>query len=189
MTSPAGAWALGEWAQQLWRTGLLALQHMGSSRTRDPTCVPCIGRRILNHWTTKEFLRASSVGKYLWMVSKFCQSQDLSEPSILLIFMVFWTCSASLGWSFTLTLKHNLEFQSFLESLSWNYRLWNILFALYTFYEIKLKACQAGRVAWVTSRLPPCFCQPDWHFIYLPQCVACGILVSWTGIEPKLCAV
>ena len=147
---------------------------MGSSWTRDPTCVPCIGRWIHNHWTIREFLRASSVGKYLWMVSKFCQSWDLSEPSILLTFMVFWTCSDSLGWSLTLTLKHNLEFESFLKSLSWKYRLWNILFALYTFYEIKLKAWQAGRVAWVTSGLPPCFCQPDWHFIYL-FATLCGI--------------
>ena len=27
---------------------------MGSSWTRDQTQVPCIGRRILNHWTTRE---------------------------------------------------------------------------------------------------------------------------------------
>ena len=27
---------------------------MGSSRTRDRTCVSCIGRRILNHWNTRE---------------------------------------------------------------------------------------------------------------------------------------
>ena len=33
----------------LWHTGLVALQHMGSSRTRDRTCVPCIGGRIPNH--------------------------------------------------------------------------------------------------------------------------------------------
>ena len=28
--------------------------HVGSSRTRDRTCVPCIGRRILNHCATGE---------------------------------------------------------------------------------------------------------------------------------------
>ena len=33
--------------------GLVALQHVGSSQTRDQTCVPCIGR-ILNHRTTRE---------------------------------------------------------------------------------------------------------------------------------------
>ena len=33
---------------------LVAQQHVGSSRTRDGTCVPCIGRLILNHWSTRE---------------------------------------------------------------------------------------------------------------------------------------
>ena len=32
--------------------GLVVLKHLGSSRTRDGTRVPCIGRWILNHWTT-----------------------------------------------------------------------------------------------------------------------------------------
>ena len=41
-------------AQQLWRTGLVALLHVGSSQTRALTRVPCIGRQILNHCTTRE---------------------------------------------------------------------------------------------------------------------------------------
>ena len=41
-------------AQQLWRTGLVAPQHVGSSWTRARTCVPCIGRQILNHCATRE---------------------------------------------------------------------------------------------------------------------------------------
>ena len=41
-------------AQQLWRTGLVTLQHVGSSRTRARTRVPCIDRWILNHCTTRE---------------------------------------------------------------------------------------------------------------------------------------
>ena len=36
--------------------GLVAPRHVGSSRTRARTPVPCIGRRILNHWTTREAL-------------------------------------------------------------------------------------------------------------------------------------
>ena len=32
--------------------GLVALQYVGSFQTRDVTGVPCIARRILNHWTT-----------------------------------------------------------------------------------------------------------------------------------------
>ena len=41
-------------AQQLWLTGLVALRHVGSSQTRARTCVPCIGRQILNHCATRE---------------------------------------------------------------------------------------------------------------------------------------
>ena len=40
--------------QQLWCTGLVALRHVGSSRTRAQTRVPCIGRQILKHRTTRE---------------------------------------------------------------------------------------------------------------------------------------
>ena len=40
------------WAQQLWRMGLVALQYVEFSWTRDLTHVPCISRQILNHWTT-----------------------------------------------------------------------------------------------------------------------------------------
>ena len=43
-------------AQELWRTGLVAPQHAGSSWTRAQTRVPCIGRRILNHCATREAL-------------------------------------------------------------------------------------------------------------------------------------
>ena len=34
--------------------GLVALWHGGSSQIRDWTHVPCPGRWILNHWTTRE---------------------------------------------------------------------------------------------------------------------------------------
>ena len=61
-----GARALGEWASAavsrgsilgsvtLWCADSVALQHVGSSRTRSRTRVPCIDRRILNHWTTRD---------------------------------------------------------------------------------------------------------------------------------------
>ena len=34
--------------------GLVVSLHLESSKTRDGTHVPCIGRQILNHWTTRE---------------------------------------------------------------------------------------------------------------------------------------
>ena len=59
--SSCGTWAQQLWltgsrgqALQLWRMGLVAPRHMGSSRTRARTCVPCIGRQILNHCATRE---------------------------------------------------------------------------------------------------------------------------------------
>ena len=36
--------------------GLFALRHVGSSRTRDQTCVSYIARQILYHWVTREVL-------------------------------------------------------------------------------------------------------------------------------------
>ena len=44
-------------AKQLWLTGPVAPQHVGSSQTRARTRVPCIGRQILNHCATREALR------------------------------------------------------------------------------------------------------------------------------------
>ena len=38
----------------MWCTGLVALWHMVSSRTRARTRVSCIGRQILNHCATRE---------------------------------------------------------------------------------------------------------------------------------------
>ena len=37
-------------------TGFVALLHVGSSQTRARTHVPCIGKQILNHWTSREAL-------------------------------------------------------------------------------------------------------------------------------------
>ena len=41
----------------MWRTGLVVPQRVGSSQTRARTRVPCIGRQILNHCTTREVPR------------------------------------------------------------------------------------------------------------------------------------
>ena len=52
--SRCGAQAPDAQAQQLWLTGLVTPQHVGSSQTGARTHVPCIGRRILNHCATRE---------------------------------------------------------------------------------------------------------------------------------------
>ena len=40
--------------QQSWPTGLAASHPVESSQTKDQTHVFCIGRWVLNHWTTSE---------------------------------------------------------------------------------------------------------------------------------------
>ena len=71
-------WLLGSrtQTQQLWCTGLVALQHVGSSWTRGWTHVSCIDRRILYHWAIREAL------SILYIVEYMCQppSPILSLP-------------------------------------------------------------------------------------------------------------
>ena len=40
--------------QEVWTTGSPASRRVGPSQTRDRTCVPCTGRRILSHCTSRE---------------------------------------------------------------------------------------------------------------------------------------
>ena len=49
--------------QYLGPVGLVALLHVESSQTRDRTCIPCISRRILYHWTTREVQRVVFDGR------------------------------------------------------------------------------------------------------------------------------
>ena len=54
--SSCGSWALGRRGSVVWLTGLVAPWHVGSSWTRDQTCVFLIGKQTLNHWTTREIM-------------------------------------------------------------------------------------------------------------------------------------
>ena len=51
-------------AQELWGTGLVALRLVESSRIRDQTHVPCTGRQILIHWTTREAHQLGSAATF-----------------------------------------------------------------------------------------------------------------------------
>ena len=64
--SCCGTQALGTWAS------VVALQHVGSSWTRDWTCVSWIGRRILNHCATREvpLYRFLHKGKFSFIWNK-----------------------------------------------------------------------------------------------------------------------
>ena len=45
-------------------TGLVFPWHVSSSWTRDRTCVPCIGRQVLIHCTTREVLSIFLLGLF-----------------------------------------------------------------------------------------------------------------------------
>ena len=49
-----GVQGLGPQASLSTALDFVAPRHVGSSQTRDQTCDPCIGKQILNHWTTRE---------------------------------------------------------------------------------------------------------------------------------------
>ena len=80
-------------AQQLWHMGLVALRHVGSSQTRDRTCVPCIGRWILNHCTTREVP---------------CSSLFLIYLFIYLFILFIWLCQVLVEASELLSLARGL---------------------------------------------------------------------------------
>ena len=61
-------------AQQLYCIGLVAPQHVWSSGIRSWTRVSCIGRRIPNHWTTREVPKPN-----------FDKTQKLSQICLLCV--------------------------------------------------------------------------------------------------------
>ena len=72
-------------AQQLWHRGLVAPQHVGSSWTRARTCVPCIGRQILNRCATGEVLRNYSNTGIMYL-----RNQNGHSKPFFFFFFFFW---------------------------------------------------------------------------------------------------
>ena len=70
-------------SQLSWHMGLVALQHVGSSRTRDRTHVSCIDGQILNHWATGEALNLNSTRLSCWLHNIWI----LSYPGLLPIWV------------------------------------------------------------------------------------------------------
>ena len=70
-----GSWVLG--LQQLWTSGLVALQHVRSSWTKGQTCVSIIGRWTPKHQTTKA---AAAAAKLLQSPPTLCDPIDGSPP-------------------------------------------------------------------------------------------------------------
>ena len=75
----------------MWRTGLVAPRHVGSSRTRARTRVPCIGRWILNHCATREILACFLIGLFVFLLLSFKSSlYVLDQTSIRCVFCKYF---------------------------------------------------------------------------------------------------
>ena len=97
----AGSRLLGLW---LWHMGSVVPRRVGSSQTRDGTCVPCLGRQILSHWTTREvqlgcFLILSCVSCFYileinsLLIASFANIFSYSVGCFFVLFMIFLCCA------------------------------------------------------------------------------------------------
>ena len=79
--------------------GLVAPRHVGSSRTRARTCVPCVSRQILNHCATREvpfvlfWIIAILLGvKWLWFAfTKWLVTLSIFSCSYWPLVYLLWT--------------------------------------------------------------------------------------------------
>ena len=66
----------------LWAMGLVALWHVGSSWIRGWTHVPCIGRQILNHCSTREVLYCGFWTQNLYHLSGWIYSLSAGMEAV-----------------------------------------------------------------------------------------------------------
>ena len=59
--------------------GLAAPRYVGSSRIRDRTRVPCIGRRILNHCATREVLQLAFLVNCMCLANENARSSEVQD--------------------------------------------------------------------------------------------------------------
>ena len=64
-------------AQWLWHMGLVALQQMRSSQTRDQTHIFCIGRWILYHRANREALKSAFLPAYQCTETEYIKLANL----------------------------------------------------------------------------------------------------------------
>ena len=83
---------------QLWCAGLVATQNVGSSWTKDQTHVPCIGKWILNQWTTRDvqfayFYLLDSSNSYAKFPTLALASMMVKPDFVRVLLYIFCCCS------------------------------------------------------------------------------------------------
>ena len=97
-----------------------------SSPTRDRTCVPCLGRQILYHWTTREVPYT-----YFWSVDAnriFCN-----------LHFLFWVLAfvghKNLPWSMKIYLKNFAGWKAFRRIPDGRWESWNRISVIWTAFS------------------------------------------------------
>ena len=88
----------------VWHLGLVVLQQVGSSCTRDQTRDPCAARWILNHWTAREALLSSfkSMTQYVFCFHFHACLRTVQPSRVINIFFPPSIFSNHLGTSWHL---------------------------------------------------------------------------------------
>ena len=90
---------------------------MGSSQTRDCTCVPCIGKWILNHWTTRE------VWLYVYLSTSTTTSFLMASLCMVHSFHIQFICnfgSEFCPWRASLVAQRLKRLPAILETQVWS---------------------------------------------------------------------
>ena len=136
----------GMGAQQLWYTGLVAPQHVGSSRTKARICVPCNGRQILNHCATREALL-----KYFEAILLHAEKVLIIVSSCIILFINIKRNIISL-------VHFNVHLEFYSTFLLANFGLGIILIPIYFLYYlfIYLIGCTGSQLQQVGSLVAAC---------------------------------
>ena len=73
------AQALGTWASVVVNQGLSCSKACGSSETRGWNRVPCTGRQMLNHWTTREVPINCNLNLFFLLTFAWDYTTEVSE--------------------------------------------------------------------------------------------------------------
>ena len=80
--------------------GLVIPWHVGSSRTRDQIRVPCIGRWILNHCTTREVPHFSDLSPQIFIYCPWIFFLSITfQSSFSMPFCSLWAIVFSYAWT------------------------------------------------------------------------------------------
>ena len=80
----------------MWLTGPVAPRHVGSSQTRAGTRVPCIGRQIPNHCTTREALVSCFILTFSDCEDE-CYPKSKSPSRLKSLSSILTTCNSSVN--------------------------------------------------------------------------------------------